>query len=437
MKLQIKSLSPLHIGNGEKYNGLSYISNRGEVLFYDSINISENITPQYSKRFMEWIEQRSGEVEQLEKKKRNEKNEQKRKDINRLLRDAQRKLSLKEFTENATRDVNIRSKFNKNFLYAIEAKSQVYDNIDIDCFIKQNNKPYIPGTEIKGAIRTAILYALLNKESSLWDEKSGLLADEKANKLIESIRAFGNKHRANISKAGNKRLERWMKDEKKIKEKLLVEQMKEIQKQLQVKLLHANNNNDAKYDMLKLLHISDTELKEPNSCLFVSNLNVEGISKGFPLFQELCKKDQTFTCYGFKLDNNKTILDKLGFSDEQKWIVSDIKNHFQCCYEFTNKLLDEELKYPNYPQKVKDKLTVIKQQNKPENPVIRIGKNEGYLSLTMGLLVKDKDKYLYDNVLCHATKNTSYTGNFPKTRRVVNLENGDVDTCGWVKLICQ
>ncbi|OGW04171.1 MAG: hypothetical protein A2Z59_05570 [Nitrospinae bacterium RIFCSPLOWO2_02_39_17] len=40
----------------------------------------------------------------------------------------------------------------------------------------------------------------------------------------------------------------------------------------------------------------------------------------------------------------------------------------------------------------------------------------------------------YDNVLCHATKNTSYTGSFPKTRRVVNLGNNDMDTCGWVKL---
>jgi len=168
--------------------------------------------------------------------------------------------------------------------------------------------------------------------------------------------------------------------------------------------------------------------------LFISNLEVKGINRGFPIFQELCKKDQIFTCQGFKLDSNHTILDRLGFSDEQKQVVSDVRNLFRCCYEFSNRLLDEEIVYQQYSSKIKERLNAIKNENKPDSPVIRIGKNEGYLSLTVGLIVKDKDRALYDNVLCHATKNTSYTGNFPKTRRIVNLGNGDVDTCGWVKL---
>ena len=96
MKLQIKTLSPIHIGNGEKYNGLSYIGDNGEIRFYDSAKILENITSQYSKRFMEWVEQKSFEVERLEKQKRNERDDQKRKNINYDLRNVQRKLSLKE-----------------------------------------------------------------------------------------------------------------------------------------------------------------------------------------------------------------------------------------------------------------------------------------------------------------------------------------------------
>ena len=173
-----------------------------------------------------------------------------------------------------------------------------------------------------------------------------------------------------------------------------------------------------------------------SQCLFISDLKTLNVSRQFQLFQELCKKDQVFNCQGFKLDSNKTILDKLGFTPEQKLIVSDIENIFQCCYEFTDRLLQEEINYftENRMQKIVTKLQHIKQQNKQDSPVIRIGKNEGYMSLTMGLLVKDKDKTLYDNVLCHATKNTSYSGNFPKTRRVVNLGEGDMDTCGWLKL---
>lgn len=418
MKLQIKTLSPIHIGNGEKYNGLSYITNSGKILFYDSAKITENITSKYSENFVQWVEQRASEIERLEKQKRNERDDQKRRNINQLLRDAEKRLSLKEFIENLLRDMAVKNNFNNNFLYFVEAKSQVYNNVDIDCFIKQNNKAYIPGTEIKGAIRTAVAYNLLQKNGS-WEQ----LNSELRNFTIR----YSNKLKPISGQKG-----RWVNEIK----KELVNEMGKIEDKLQAILFRVKNNNDAKYDFLKLLHIGDTESKDPNSCLFVSNLKVEGINRGFPLFQELCKKDQTFTCQGFKLDNNKTILNKLGFSDEQKWIVLDEKNLFQCCYEFSNRLLEEETAYFTKidQQKIVVKLKAIMQQNKPDSPVMRIGKNEGYLSLTMGLLVKDKDKTLYDNVLCHATKNTSYTGNFPKTRRIVNLENGDIDTCGWVKL---
>ena len=146
---------------------------------------------------------------------------------------------------------------------------------------------------------------------------------------------------------------------------------------------------------------------------------VEGINRGFLIFQELCEKDRVFTCQDFRLDNNKTILDKLGFNSEQKSLVLDIKNLLNCCYVFTERLLLEEINYFNEinNKQIVAKLQSIKQQNTPTSPVIRIGKNEGYLSLTIGLLVKDKDKDLYNSVLCHATKNTSYTGNFPKTRQ--------------------
>ncbi|MEW6616521.1 MAG: type III-A CRISPR-associated RAMP protein Csm5 [Thermodesulfobacteriota bacterium] len=414
MKLQIKTLSPLHIGNGEKYNGLSYVVSGRRVLFYDSTEILENITSQYSKRFMEWIEQKSYEVERLEKQKRNEKDDQKRKNVNRLLRDAQKKLSLREFTENAIRDANIKNRFSKNFLYAVEVKSQVYDNVDIDCFIKQNNEPYIPGTEIKGAIRTCVLYNLLQKDI-YWKWLKG------------EIESFKRKHENDLRQVSDKK-GKWVNDIK----KKLVDSMGKLEERLQAKLLRLDNN-DAKYDLLKLLHIGDTDLKSPSQSLFISDVEVRG-TRPLKSFQELCKKDQTFTCQGFKLDNNKVILDKLGFTDEQKWVSSDVKNLSQCCYDFSNRLIDEELAYQQYPQKIKARLVAIKNQNKPDSPVIRIGKNEGYLSLTVGLLVKERDKALYDKVLCHATKNTSYTGNFPKTRRIVNLENGDVDTCGWVKL---
>ena len=182
MILRVKTLSPVHIGNGEKYNGLSYIANRGKVLFYDSAKVMENLTPQHSERFAQWIEQSTAEIEQLEKQKRNEQIEQRRRDdIVQQLRNAQKKLNLKELLENTIRDISIKTRFNQNFLYAAEAQSQVYNNVNIECFIKQNNKPYIPGSEMKGAIRTAVTYKLLQQDTHwLW--------------LSENLVSFGRKY---------------------------------------------------------------------------------------------------------------------------------------------------------------------------------------------------------------------------------------------------
>jgi len=411
MKLQVKTLSPVHIGNGERHNGLSYVedifSNPKKVFIVDFDRIKKLLNQTDLESFMNWVVSEDHP-------------------------------SWFKFCKFELNKLQLQNEFKKISTYTLHNYSTEKYLREIDCFIKQNNKPYIPGTEIKGALRTAVLYALLNKESYLWSSTSDWRdnVERKLNELIKDIKEFGNRHAANITRLKDKRLERWMKDEKRIKEKYLVNEMKVIQENLQEDILRAINNTDAKYDLLKLLHIGDTELKDPSQCLFVSNVMTLNINRGFPLFQELCKRDQIFNCQGFKLDNNKTILNKLGFSDEQKWIVSDVKNLFHCCYEFSSKLLEEEIDYfiKINQSKIVSKLKVIAQQNNPDSPVIRIGKNEGYLSMTMGLLVKDKDKTLYDNVLCHATKNTSYTGNFPKTRRIVNLENGDIDTCGWVKL---
>ncbi len=389
MKLQVKTLSPLHIGNGEKYNGLSYVedifSSPKKVFMVDFDRIKKLLNEKDLESFVNWVVSEDHP-------------------------------SWFKFCKFGLNKPQLQNEFKKNSTYTLYNYSTEKYLRDIDCFIKQNNKTYIPGTEIKGAIRTAVAYNLLQK-NTYWE----WLKSE----LRNFTTLYGNKLKQISGQKG-----RWVNETK----KELVNEMGKIEDKLQAILFRVKNNNDAKYDFLKLLHIGDTESKDPNSCLFVSNLKLEGINRGFPLFQELCKKDQIFTCQGFKLDNNKTVLDKLGFNDEQKWAVSDVKNIFQCCYEFSNRLLNEELTYFNNNQIIKKKLQAIKELNKPDSPVIRIGKNEGYLSLTMGLLVKDKDQSLYDNVLCHATKNTSYTGNFPKTRRVINLGNGDVDTCGWVKL---
>lgn len=397
MKLQIKTLSPIHIGNGEKYNGLSYVedifSTPKKVFIVDFDLIKKILNQTELQAFMDWVVSEDHP-------------------------------SWFKFCKFKLNKPQLQNEFKRIASYTFPNYSTEKYLRDIECFIKQSNKPYIPGTELKGAIRTAVAYHLLQKDNH-WNWLKG------------ELESFGRQYRDELKRIPGQK-GNWVRE---IKRKLVKETGK-LEENMQTRLFRANKIEDAKYDLLKLLYIGDTETKTPNSCLFVSNVEVTGINRGFSIFQEFLKEDQIFTCQGFKLgnDNKMTtnlILDKLGFGPEQKWIISDIKNLFQCCYEFTGRLLREEIDYFNHLNELQivTKLRDIQRQNTPDSPVIRLGKNEGYFSLTMGLLVKDKDKTLYDSVLCHATKNTSYTGNFPKTRRIVNLSNNEQDTLGWVKLI--
>lgn len=401
MRLQIKILTPVHIGNGEKYNGLSYLQDKREkpfkLCYLEFDRIKQVLTDQQLQIFADWITTENyPAIQKFLQYKLNDRNNN---IANQLISASVYKIDL-FFVENYSQ---------RKFLGRIES------------FIKQNNKVYIPGSEIKGAIRTAILYKLLKENNNLYMW------------LKNEIEDFGKRFRSEINKVKDKRLEKYMK-EKRIKEKILVKEMGKIEEELQRKVFRTNND-DAKYDLLKLLSISDSDSKKPDECLFVSNLQTLNISRQFPIFQELLKPDQTFTCERFEINNNSLLLDKLGFSPEQKYILSSPQSIFGCCYEFTNRLLDEEIAYFNShkPETVK-KLENIKKQNQKDSPVIRIGKNEGYLSLTIGLLIKEKDPDLYNNVVIHATKNTSYTNEFPKTRRIVNLGKNNWDTLGWVKL---
>ena len=168
------------------------------------------------------------------------------------------------------------------------------------------------------------------------------------------------------------------------------------------------------------------------------SLEVVNMSRKFPLFQELCKKDEEFVA-SINLTSNKLINSSLGFSESQQKLTN-YSELLSWCYEFSKKLLHEEIEYFERQKKyrtVLDELKNIDKQNRAQAPVIRIGKGQGYLSVTINMLIKEKDPDLYKDVVIHATKGTSYSSEFPKTRRIVAINQKDKTRyypLGWLKL---
>lgn len=136
---KIKTLSPVHIGNGEKYNKLSYIYENNKIYFFDFDTLLKIFSSENLDKFISYI------YKNMEN------------------------LSLQDFIRNTLKNEGIYKKLKVKALYSLNCKSTIRHN-DIECFIKSNNKVYIPGSEIKGAIRTAIFYWILKNSNEFYSE---------------------------------------------------------------------------------------------------------------------------------------------------------------------------------------------------------------------------------------------------------------------------
>ena len=399
MKYKLKILSPLHIGCGEEYNGLSYLMDKRkkppQISILDEDMIFNNLNDFQIKKFVTWIE--------------NEKFP-----------------NLFYFFKNLLKDNNfsLQNQLRQKAIYTIPNYAGNEKLKNINSFIKQINRPYIPGTEIKGAVRTAILYCLLLDNQDLFAWLKYKLEEFKRD-YARDIATVANNKKPNLRIKNN-----------------LAKSMASIESEFQNKVL-CSKPGDAKYDLMKFFQVGDSELLEAGKSLAISYVTPFNSSGFFKIFYEYLKPETEIRLSTLSLEKGKSIKDKidhLDFNKGQKKIVSGMDTILKYCYRFSKDLLEEERTFfsTHGKQQIADQLIKIADLNAPETPVLRIGKDEGYNSLTIGLAVKKLDKNIYENILIHATKNKSYDsghgGPMPKTRKIVHWNNEET-TAGWVQLI--
>lgn len=418
MNFTLKILSPLHIGCGDVYTGLNYIIDQHKLYYLELDSIFSTLG-MYKDQYVQWLDQKSNQLFELNIQKQNASND-KRKELNKKISEIKRSFELGAFIQqNKWLNFTI---FKEKSIYKIPVKDGLRGSEDIHKFIHQMNRIYIPGTEVKGAIRSAILYHFLKHDQGLYAW------------LKNKINEFGNTNKDNIDKVKNQK-----RPDSRIK-KRLNQGIEKISSQLELKAFYAPGQRDAKYDILKYLLVSDSELKKPDQTLCVTVATPMNSSRWFRIYSEYCIPGIKFNFTDLTLENNSMKKDKLNFSTNQKRSVSDISTIMKSCYEFSHDLLEEEISYFSSHKKwdIVNDLQMIQNQNEENSPVIRMGKDEGFLSLTIGMLIKARDPNLYENVLIHATKGVSYdaahSGPLPKTRKIVSYEGRSL-TSGWCKLI--
>jgi len=385
MKYEMKLLSPLHIGNGNELKMVDFYldEKKGEVRFIDF------------EKFIDFcVENNIDFTKEIQKK---EYYTGKDFSITKFMK--KRQIDPKDFTS-----------------YSVSAKIEKR-NRESEFAIKEFVKcgsAYIPGSSIKGAIRTAMMWYYLNE-------------------------------RPNGKEIVLKGLEPWL-EKRRISGRLL----KSIDDNISAVVF----GKDPISDVFRILRVSDTSLIGKSN-LEVSEIKIVGNSQEIPIYVENLKKG---TELAFDIDFDEFILkdEIIGscFKNIDSTKLMNIESVCKACNEFSRKIIEKHLGYFWESYNCDSTVEVFESllddvQNCSENEaILRIGWGGGWYSTTIGILLEDLSEFppsLKGNPknwelekgtireqfnLGRKPRTNKYSINFPKTRRVT-LENKPL---GWVKL---
>lgn len=358
MRVRVKVLSPVHVGNGERISRLEFLVEKGRLKVYkfDRINstIERIANPQLKNNAYLWFK-------------------------------TSKNLSLEEFLRNfkLTLEPN----------YELEINGSLNPSSQVEEFIKTLEGPYIPGSELKGSIRHLIVCA--------WFMDKPDLVAEKVKQLLNSGRARDQREQNNV------------------------------EGELERSVLYPKGERDAKFDVLKVLSVPDSQ-PLPYQSLRVEVPKLIGSNRTlFPC--EALKEGVEF-----EMDININKNAYRGLETQRK--LPEIGKHFsdenafwsflvECSRKFYSKLLDEEIKFfQNRQPDTAKHLEKLKNHLNTGGVLLRLGKHEGILSTTLLLIVKEGNKELFDKFFKTTQNGAREQTN--KTRRV----NSQGLTFGWLLL---
>jgi len=336
-------------------------------------------------------------------------------------------VELKETAKNGLKE-NLKDYFNKTKIsispkYEITAKVDIFAGNNIKTFIKNLEGPYIPGSEIKGALRTVFLYGILKNDIKRKSQFFNQL--EKIKPEIEKLADVYNE------------------SEKKEGKRKVLESISELIENLEREIFRANQE-DAQYDLFKAITISDSDPISYNN-LYIDTIKVLNSSRDIKSYSEILKEGLRIKLDGF-IDEKIALegLNKLTIFNEKfkNQNIEKVSWQFlkESAIDFYISLIDKEKNYVKNnvkDQELKNSLlrqlekleTWIKEAKKSSKILIplRIGQHQGYLSITIMQLVKEERPDLFNAIFKVSAPQVRHELN--KTRKVVESEGKFLGWC--------
>ena len=356
--LHLTTLSPIHIGSGNTYGASEFVrakaKSKGEVV---KITKRINLSKYYSS-----------------------------------LSDDKKDKFLASLTNSNFELAQFDKKIKKDFV-----RYQCFDNSKADFIneiqehIKTSDKVYIPGSSIKGAIRTAIFYDLLTEDD------------------IEHIgRRVSNK--------------RW--ENKKLDDGLLNKYF-------------AGSGNPAQYNIFRFMQIADTtatNLPKVEQVLAVM------ASNGRRKNQFYSRNGNLVRSYLETIGANKKFKSRLTTTFDKDFYrrlqlggkseILDLDYLKRVLFNFSQDLIDYELEFAdNYDISYLTKFyTNLNKKNTKDAPLLKIGAGSGLMATSIGMKVKEYNPAAFEKI--RNSFKGSYPFEFPKSRKVTKAGK----PFGWVKL---
>jgi len=401
--LTVRILSPVVIGTGEKCNTLGFVTDDGKVLVVDERKFFAALSEPQRERFLSWIEPLVGNLAYIRQQiQRAGRNQALRQQLGRQRREAESKLSLKKFLQETLQMSQpaqwLRSVQALRYEVAAVTPPNRYEGFTL-CLKTPDHRPYIPGSELKGAIRTAVLAKMLNDDVNLLRQ------------LAQNLRPSMTKGQMNALWQGNE----WL-------------------------LLRRNQNDrDAHNDLFRGIAISDSK-PLPTDALRIYAAKRLNMSRDVTVFVEaIAPNSETEVTLSVACPNRW--LEAIGLTDKAGWL--DWTKLAHALYEHSNAVLDFiAKKFParEFPQ-VHAKAQWLRKQNNPQAPLVCLGWGQGFLSITMTEPLRQKFPAAYETfrkAMAQAIRQYERTkqNNFPKTIwAALDANSQPSDLFGWVQLV--
>jgi CRISPR-associated protein Csm5 len=449
MDCKLKTVTPLFIGSGNKLVPFEYTI---DAFNYSRLNLNRifdliyNIDPLLIDKFNTWVDKTSKELD-------NERSYEKQSEI-------RRRFKIKNFMiENKIPRESIDRIFKdkESTHYCFTSSGIIGKHKELNEIQKKHdNTPFIPGSSIKGSIRTALAYnALLNfSRDDLLSLTNGIPGSDIKGLLKE------------------------LNDEK-TKEKYFGQDIENIIFYLGRKINDKIIFKDEKFDLLKALKITDTYEQEAEFDLFNITIFKKSIDRDrkqpstqSSTLMEVIREDGIFKFnieidieYLRKLQNLNDItrfeekikktfgitLNELNSGNVQDKIIKYLKESLS---KFAKKNIERELKWldsnPNKVDIIQKEYSKLSKMQSEDKILTRIGFGSGFFQTTVGLAMLDNDslKKQLSNVFnkfkigippnlkrdYHNNQHIIDFDKFPTSRRLLESNFKPIFPLGWVEL---